>query len=138
MNARKRLGCEAFSIESLLSEMGAVASEMREWVADSPGHGFAAKGGTLDKLADRLSALRVDIEGASIAMNRLATAKLAEVEADARRYRWLRSQDIGPVYIEHILFETISDDHSPPYRSLKHTADLDAAIDAAIAQGETP
>lgn len=64
------------------------------------------------------------------------TEALAESRRDAARYRWLRSIELGPVYIERILFETISDDHSPPYRSLKHTFDLDTAIDAAMK--ETP
>lgn len=70
-----------------------------------------------------------------------ATTQLLDERAalakDAARYRWLRSQDIGAVYLEAILFETISDDYNPPYRSLKHTGNLDAAIDAALqAQGE--
>lgn len=60
-----------------------------------------------------------------------AEAELAAVRANAERYVWLRSQDLGHAYIENILFETIIDDYSPPYRSLKHTAGLDAAIDAA-------
>lgn len=53
--------------------------------------------------------------------------------ANAARYRWLRSSAVGMNRLDRILFETVNDDCNPPYRSLKHGADLDAALDAAIA-----
>ena len=52
---------------------------------------------------------------------------------DAARYRWLRSQGTRAEVIDRTLYETISDDCNPPYRAMKHGADLDAAIDAALA-----
>lgn len=49
------------------------------------------------------------------------------VVRDAARYRWLRSNNVGPSQIEKV-----SDDYSPPYFTLKCENELDAAIDSAI------
>jgi hypothetical protein len=63
-----------------------------------------------------------------------ADARIAELEAerdaaraDAERYRWLRSAEVGPSSI----WELLSDDCHPPIMTLKCGAELDAAIDAA-------
>lgn len=48
---------------------------------------------------------------------------------DAERYRWLRSPSVGPHTINTHLFETVSDDVNPPYRTMKIDAELDRAID---------
>lgn len=55
-----------------------------------------------------------------------------DVARDAGRYRWIRSQNVGHCEISRVLFETISDDCNPPYRSLKYGKDLDSAIDACL------
>lgn len=49
--------------------------------------------------------------------------------ADAARYRWLRSNNVGPSQIEKV-----SDDCNPPYFTLKCEGELDTAIDAAMAK----
>ena len=56
------------------------------------------------------------------------------LKRDAERYRWLRNSEVGPSQI----WELLSDDCQPPYMTLKAMHDLDAAIDAAMAQGEKP
>ena len=55
-------------------------------------------------------------------------AQIEALEKDAERYRWLRSNSVGPSQI----WELLSDDCSPPVMTLKAMHDLDAAIDAAI------
>lgn len=52
-------------------------------------------------------------------------------EADAVRYRWLRSQRTRADVIDRILYETVYGDDHPPYRAMKFGSELDAAIDAA-------
>jgi hypothetical protein len=124
-----------------------IATLRAELAASQGGHKLALE--SMDLLRQSLSELDAKcdrLKEAWEAINALqakewqraeaAEAELASVRGDAGRYRWLRSQNVGPVYIEAVLFETISDDHSPPYRSLKHTTDLDAAIDAAISAEE--
>ena len=56
-------------------------------------------------------------------------AEVAGLREDAARYRWLRSPNTGPATI----WELISDECNPPYMTLKYGANLDAAIDAALA-----
>lgn len=51
------------------------------------------------------------------------------LRADAVRYRWLRSKNVGPSQIEKV-----SDDCNPPYFTLKCEGELDAAIDTAMAK----
>ena len=66
-----------------------------------------------------------------LAGNAVITKQAAQIEAlekDAERYRWLRSNSVGPSQI----WELLSDDCSPPVMTLKAMHDLDAAIDAAI------
>lgn len=63
------------------------------------------------------------------------TCERNKLRADAVRYRWLRSNNVGPSQIEKV-----SDDRNPPYFTLKCEAELDAAIDAAMTkeQGDEP
>lgn len=56
----------------------------------------------------------------------------SDAAQNSKRYEWLRSQNVGHGEISRVLFETISDDCNPPYRSLKYGKDLDAAIDACL------
>ena len=46
---------------------------------------------------------------------------------DAKRYQWLRSNNVGPSMIDRLI-----DDYSPPLFTLKCDQELDAAIDAEI------
>lgn len=64
-------------------------------------------------LQAKLTALRAENEG---------------LRKDAERYRWLRSKDTGPGKI----WELIGDDCQPNYMTLKHSEELDAAIDAEL------
>ncbi len=58
----------------------------------------------------------------------------AETLRDAERYRWLRDKGTGPCQI----WETVCEpDGSPLYCTLKHSEQLDAAIDAAM-KGDQP
>lgn len=61
---------------------------------------------------------------------RVLEAELLELRKDAERYRWLRSRDVGPAQI----WELVNDDCNPPCTTLKIEAELDAAIDAALAK----
>lgn len=70
--------------------------------------------GTLNALTAELEQLRQERDG---------------LRADAARYRWLRSNNVGPSQIEKV-----SDDCNPPYFTLKCEGELDAAIDAAMAK----
>ena len=65
----------------------------------------------------------------SLADNKGLRAEVAGLREDAARYRWLRSPNTGPATI----WELISDECNPPYMTLKYGANLDAAIDAALA-----
>jgi len=56
-------------------------------------------------------------------------AEVAGLREDAERYRWLRSPNTGPATI----WELVSDECNPPYMTLKYGANLDSAIDAALA-----
>ena len=56
-------------------------------------------------------------------------AEVAGLREDALRYRWLRSPNTGPATI----WELVSDECNPPYMTLKYGANLDSAIDAALA-----
>ena len=56
-------------------------------------------------------------------------AEVAGLREDAERYRWLRSPNTGPATI----WELVSDECNPPYMTLKYGANLDTAIDAALA-----
>lgn len=58
--------------------------------------------------------------------------RLAELERDAARYRWLRCSSVGPSKI----WELISDDCHPPQMTLKSMQELDAAIDAAMGEAK--
>lgn len=79
----------------------------------------------IEEAADTLATLHI--------VHNSALARAEADAADARRYRWLRSQVTRASEIDRLLYETINDDHSPPYRAMKHGDSLDAAIDA-IAQ----
>lgn len=94
-------------------------------------------------LPDELAALREELASAkadkeayaqnAIDLRKRAVAaerRNADDLRDANRYRWIRSQTVGHCEIQRTLFETISDDCNPPYRSLKYGKDLDDAIDA--------
>lgn len=56
--------------------------------------------------------------------------ELAAAQVDAKRYRWLRSRERGMSGLSTV----INDDCQPPYYELKCEAELDVAIDDAIAK----
>jgi hypothetical protein len=60
-------------------------------------------------------------------------ARLEAAEKDAARYRWLRDKSTGAPAI----WELVSDEHNPPYWTLKCEEELDAATDAALAKKES-
>ena len=94
-----------------------------------------------EKLRETILTLTTKLEAAErrseywkanhLAGNAVITEQATQIEAlekDAARYRWLRSNSVGPSQI----WELLSDDCSPPVMTLKAMHDLDAAIDAAI------
>lgn len=80
------------------------------------------------QLVERNSQLGAALE---CALGDIATAKgiIERLQKDADRYRWLRSPAVGPHIINTHLFETVSDDVNPPYRTMKIDKELDEAID---------
>ena len=63
-------------------------------------------------------------------LRREAADALEAAQRDAERYRHIRNPNVDCYQFHH----TVSDDHSPPSWQLMQGADLDNAIDAAIAQ----
>lgn len=84
--------------------------------------------GAIGSAVSEISRLAAELE---CARGDLKTAmEIAEKNrADAERYRWLRSPAVGPHIISTHLFETVSDDVNPPYRTMKIDKELDEAID---------
>lgn len=68
--------------------------------------------------------------------NAVLRARVAELEAGAARYRWLRDRNTGQDKIASA--RIMVDDGHPPCWELKHGEDLDRAIDAARLSGNKP
>ena len=57
----------------------------------------------------------------------IEASELERLRADAERYRWLRSGNVGHNELMHV----VGGDDFPAYSEYRHGLDLDAAIDAA-------
>lgn len=101
--------------------------------------GEASKRGIMLAQASRLAELEGDLNVARLQLSARvcsecpARARLAELEADAARYRWLRDRNTGQDKIASA--RIVVDDGHPPCWELKHGDDLDRAIDAARLPG---
>ena len=118
-----------------LAEMNAA---LRARVAELEA-GEASKRGIMLAQASRLAELEGDLNVARLQLSARvcsecpARARLAELEADAARYRWLRDRNTGQDKIASA--RIVVDDGHPPCWELKHGDDLDRAIDAARLPG---
>jgi hypothetical protein len=90
---------------------------------------------SVDPIVIRLHDVTAKLEAANAEIERL-NAEIAEALKYARRYRWLRSKNLG----DGRLWEVIYDEFQPGYQGFKYENGLDIAIDAAMhnsAQGES-
>ena len=94
--------------------------------------GFSGnENGTLWFLQPQFSDMRV---GEKLYRFPVINTTLEAMKRNAARYEWLRSQGTMASTIDRWLYETISDDCNPPYRAMKHGAELDAAIDKRMGE----